>query len=144
MLLTNPVSSLLPGLSDEEVDKRVDEALKAVDLLDYKEYSPFHLSFGQRKRVAIAGVLAMDPPIIALDEPFANLDYPTQKSLQTILEKDVIKKGKTLIFTSHSRQLIQEWSDKMLFLDKGEIVYFGPSSNLSQVENIDEYLGPYH
>ena len=129
------------GFSEEEVDKRVNQALKEVDMLEYKDYSPFKLSFGQRKRIAIAGVLAMDPAIIVLDEPFANLDYPSRRSLQDLLEKDVIDKGKTLVFTSHSRKLIQEWADHVLFLEKGKKVYSGKASNLSSVQEADDFLG---
>ncbi|UJG41636.1 MAG: energy-coupling factor ABC transporter ATP-binding protein [Candidatus Heimdallarchaeum aukensis] len=131
------------GFTEEEVEEKVEKALEIVDLREYKDHSPFRLSFGQRKRVAIAGVLVMDPSIIVLDEPFANIDYPTRKSLQEILEKDVIEKGKTLIFTSHSRLLIENWSDNVLFLNRGETLFFGPSSKLSEVPEIENYLGKF-
>ncbi|MHA1303688.1 MAG: energy-coupling factor ABC transporter ATP-binding protein [Candidatus Heimdallarchaeaceae archaeon] len=130
------------GLDEEEVEERVKEALKVVDMLGYKDHSPFRLSFGQRKRVAIAGVLAMNPSIIVLDEPFANLDYPSRKSLQELLEKDVIEQGKTLIFTSHSRHLIENWSDSALFLDKGRMIYAGNSQGLEDLSETELYLGP--
>ncbi len=130
------------GLTEEEVDKKVEYALEVVDMLEYKDYSPYNLSFGQRKRIAIAGVLAMDPAIIVLDEPFANLDYPSRKSLQKLLEKDVIEEGKTLVFTSHSRKLIQEWADEVLFLDKGKKLYSGRAEELSKINQTEQFLGP--
>ena len=86
------------GLNEEEVKERVEKALKAVGMLEYITQSPFQLSFGQRKRIAIAGILAMDPAIIAFDEPFANLDWPTSVSLQELLEQAVLKRGKTIIY----------------------------------------------
>ncbi|UJG44511.1 MAG: energy-coupling factor ABC transporter ATP-binding protein [Candidatus Heimdallarchaeum endolithica] len=131
------------GFSEEEVEEKVERALEIVDLSEYKEHSPFRLSFGQRKRVAIAGVLVMDPAIIILDEPFANIDYPTRRSLQRILEKDVIEKGKTLIFTSHSRLLIENWSDNVLFLNKGVKLFVGSSSKLSDFPETEKFLGKF-
>ncbi|MHA1667982.1 MAG: energy-coupling factor ABC transporter ATP-binding protein [Candidatus Heimdallarchaeaceae archaeon] len=130
------------GLPEEEVIERVEKALTSVDLLEEIHSSPFKLSFGQRKRVAIAGVLAMDPAIIALDEPFANLDYPSRKSIQDLLEKDVLEKGKTLIFTTHSRKLIEEWADDVLFLEKGKKVYSGKPSRLKDLPDTIDLLGP--
>ncbi|MHA1224022.1 MAG: energy-coupling factor ABC transporter ATP-binding protein, partial [Candidatus Heimdallarchaeaceae archaeon] len=130
------------GLPEEEVIERVEKALTSVDLLEEIHSSPFKLSFGQRKRVAIAGVLAMDPAIIALDEPFANLDYPSRKSIQDLLEKDVLEKGKTLIFTTHSRKLIEEWADDVLFLEKGKKVYSGKPSGLKDLPDTLDLLGP--
>lgn len=130
------------GLAEEEVAIKVKEALINVDLLNYAQESPFKLSFGQRKRVAIAGVLAMDPSVIILDEPFSNLDYPTRTSLQKLLEDSVIKKGKTIIFTTHYRKLINEWADCVLFLDAGKILYHGSVKDLSIIKEADVFLGP--
>ncbi|MHA2358257.1 MAG: energy-coupling factor ABC transporter ATP-binding protein [Candidatus Heimdallarchaeaceae archaeon] len=130
------------GYSEEEVDKKVEESLKNVDLLDYAHDSPFKLSFGQRKRVAIAGVLAMDPSIIVLDEPFTNLDYPTRTSLQKLLESSVIKRGKTIIFTTHYRTLIEQWANCVVFLDNGRMIYHGKVEGLSDFKEADKFLGP--
>lgn len=132
------------GLNTEEIDRRVISALENVDLLEYKERSPYQLSFGQKKRVAIAGILAMDPAIIVLDEPFSNLDYPSKSSLKELLETKVIQKGKTIIFASHNRKLIDEWADMALFLDKGEIIYSDIAKGLVNIELADKYLGPLY
>ena len=111
-------------------------------MLDCAEESPFRLSFCQRKRVAIAGVLAMDPSIMVLDEPFTNLDYPTRTSLQELLENSVIKSGKTIIFTTHYRNLIEEWANCVIFLDNGRIIYHGKVEGLSKIQKADQFLGP--
>ena len=130
------------GLENDEIDKRVNEALENVDMLRFKDRSPYQLSFGQKKRIAIAGILAMDPSIIVLDEPFSNLDYPSKKSLKELLETKVIQKGKTIIFASHDRKLIDEWADYALFLDDGKLVYSDTAKGLTGIDIADKYLGP--
>lgn len=130
------------GYKEEEVEERVKKALKAVQLEEQINDSPFRLSFGQRKRVAIAGVLAMNPDILVLDEPFANLDYPSKRHLLGILEKNFTVKGKTIIFTTHTRSVIKAWSDKVLLLKEGTIAYNGPTKKLDEVEGVIDILGP--
>jgi len=130
------------GLSEEEVNLRVKNALESVDLVEYTDRSPYQMSYGQKKRVAIAGILAMDPSIIVLDEPFSNLDYPSRTSLRKLLEKEVINKGKTIIFASHSRRLIHEWADYALFLDGGRLLYSGETKGLVDLPQAEIYLGP--
>ena len=130
------------GLDEDAVNERVANALKSVDLEEYADRSPYQMSHGQKKRVAIAGILAIDPMIIVLDEPFSNLDYPSRKSLQELLEKEVISKGKTIIFASHSRKLIHEWADNALFLDNGKLIYSGDAKGLLGMELAGKYLGP--
>jgi cobalt/nickel transport system ATP-binding protein len=130
------------GLSNKEVDEAVEKALKSVDLLEYKERSPYQMSYGQKKRVAIAGVLAMDPSIIVLDEPFSNLDYPSRTSLQDLLEREVISKNKTILFASHSRKLINDWADFALFLHEGRLLYSGEPNGLVNLPETEKFLGP--
>ncbi|MFW9824594.1 MAG: energy-coupling factor ABC transporter ATP-binding protein, partial [Candidatus Thorarchaeota archaeon] len=88
-------------LDDKEVEERVNWALKAVDLLEYQNYSPFNLSWGQRKRAALAGVLVMKPKILILDEPFANLDFKSIYNHLRILENLRKEKNITILFTTH-------------------------------------------
>jgi len=130
------------GKKKEEIDELVQKALENVDMVEYKNRSPYQLSFGQKKRVAIAGVLAMDPAIIILDEPFSNLDYPSKVSLQDLLEKNVVQQGKTVIFASHNRQLIDSWADYALFLDEGKLIYKDNVSGLTAIPQAEKYLGP--
>ena len=91
--------------------------------------------------MANAGILAIDLAIIVLDEPFSNLDYPSRVSLQELLEREVINKGKTIIFASHSRKIIHEWADNALFLDHGKLIYSGEAKGLQGMELADKYLG---
>jgi cobalt/nickel transport system ATP-binding protein len=130
------------GKSKDEIEKIVDISLDYVDMIEYKERSPYQLSFGQKKRIAIAGILAMDPSIIVMDEPFSNLDYPSKVKLQEILENNIINKGKTVIFAEHDRKLINDWGDYALFLDNGELIYSDTTKNLSSHPLADKYLGP--
>lgn len=130
------------GVNEEKVKDIVINALKAVELEEQIYSSPFRLSFGQRKRVAIAGVLAMDPEILILDEPFANLDYPSKKKLLEILEANFIQKGKTIIFSTHTRSVIESWSNKVLLLENGKLTFDGPTEKLKEIEYIEEVLGP--
>jgi len=132
------------GLDEKEVRERVEKALEDVGMLENIDESPFQLSFGQRKRVAIAGILAMDPAIIVFDEPFANLDWPTSITLQKLLEDSVLKRGKTIIFASHSRYLVQSWSDEILLLNKGKIEFYGKTEELKKYSKANEILGPMH
>lgn len=130
------------GLSKEEVNNCVNKALESVDLSDYSDKSPYQLSYGQKKRVAIAGILSMDPPIIVLDEPYSNLDYPSKESLRILLDREITNKGKTILFATHSRKLINEWADYVLFLEHGRLVFCGEVKNLESFHLTNKYLGP--
>lgn len=130
------------GVKKEFEKNLVLDALKKVNMVEFQDRSPYKLSYGQKKRVAIAGVLVMEPSIIVLDEPFSNLDYPTKSSLKEILEEQVIKKGKTVIFASHSRHLIDEWADQALFLDGGKLIYNDSAKGLNKFPLAEHYLGP--
>jgi cobalt/nickel transport system ATP-binding protein len=130
------------GKTKDEIEQLVDQALDYVDMVKYKERSPYQLSFGQKKRIAIAGILAMDPSIIVMDEPFSNLDYPSKIKLQKILENNVINRGKTVIFAEHDRKLIDEWGDFALFLNEGELIYSDDVKGLVKLPESEKYLGP--
>ncbi len=130
-------------LEPKEVKKRVEWALKAVDLLEYKNYSPFNLSWGQKKRAALAGLLAMEPKLLILDEPFANLDFKSIYNHFEILEK-LRKEGEmTILFTSHNLFFVEHWAGKMLLLNIGKKVFEGdPKEGLSRA-NVKEIMGSY-
>lgn len=87
------------GLSADEVEKRVDEAFKRVGMEEFKKKAPHHLSGGQKKRVAIAGILAMKPDILVLDEPTTGLDHYGVIQILKILHK-LNKEGMTILLTS--------------------------------------------
>ncbi len=108
-------------LSEEEISRRVNEAAKAMDILPLLERSPFELSGGQQRRVALAGVLAMEPEVLILDEPAAGLDPGGRdKILKQIKEYHEIS-GKTVLLVSHSMEDIVKYASKVLVMNKGKI-----------------------
>lgn len=115
------------GLSDEEVAARVRDALKLVDVdPDIGQRSPFDLSGGQMRRVAIAGVLAMKPSVLVLDEPTAGLD---PRGRDEILEKIASlqrERGITVILVTHSMEDVARLVDRLVVIHRGQISYDGP------------------
>ena len=114
------------GLPKEEIEKRAKEALTLVNLDEslWKQ-SPFELSGGQKRRVAIAGVMAMKPEVLILDEPTAGLDPKGRDEiLDQILELHD-KKGMTIILVSHSMEDIARYADRLMVMNQGEKVYDG-------------------
>lgn len=108
------------GLSKEEVKKRVDDALKRVEMKEYKKKAPHHLSGGQKKRVAIAGILAMEPKIMVLDEPTTGLDPYGVLQILKILNKLSLEKM-TILLTSHDVDIIPLFADRIYVMHHGEI-----------------------
>lgn len=120
------------GFDKEEIGKRVVEAMETVGL-DYEEYkdkSPFDLSGGQMRRVAIAGVIAMKPDVLILDEPTAGLD---PQGRDEILEEIQSMHGKykmTVILVSHSMEDIAKYADKIIVMYKGKIEFYDSPKNI--------------
>jgi energy-coupling factor transport system ATP-binding protein len=115
------------GLSEEEIDKRVRDAMELV-MLDYDVYaerSPFELSGGQKRRVAIAGVLAMKPSVLILDEPTAGLDPKAHHEILDMLEKLHELDGCTVILVSHNMEDMAEIADTIIVMDHGKVVLQG-------------------
>ncbi len=130
-------------LDEEEVKSRVDWALEAVRLSEFRDYSPFNLSWGQRKRAALAGLLAMKPRLLILDEPFANLDFKSIYNHLKILENLRKDSEITILFTSHNLFFIEHWAKKMLMLENGRIIFDGaPRKGLEDL-NVKKLLGSY-
>jgi len=126
-------------LSDKEIEKRVKEALKLVGLNfeKFKERSPFNLSGGQQRKVAIAGVLAMKPKVLILDEPTAGLDPQGRQQLIKLLQVLYKKEGITIILISHRMEEIARLSDRVIVLSEGEIQFDdSPEKVFSEVETI--------
>lgn len=118
------------GLTKEEIEKRVYDSLIAVGMLAYKDKAPHHLSYGQKKRVAIAGVLAMDPEVIILDEPAAFLDPQGKDSVFNILD-GLNKKGTTIVIATHDVDLAVEWADEVIVIKDGSCLAQGGTELLS-------------
>ncbi|MDP7633307.1 MAG: energy-coupling factor transporter ATPase [Candidatus Latescibacteria bacterium] len=116
------------GLAPAKVDEAVATALDAVQLplAEYGDRSPFHLSGGERRRVAIAGVLAMDPQVLVLDEPTAGLDAQSTRVLIQILQ-DLQRDDRSVVLVTHDMDLISELAPRLVILHKGQIAYDGPT-----------------
>ena len=119
------------GVEPKEIRRRVDEALKLVDMYDKRRHAPHLLSGGQKQRVAIAGVIAMEPEIIVLDEPTAMLD-PIGRSevLRTIRDLNR-KKGVTVVLITHHMDEAAQ-ADRLVVMTKGRVIADGPPRQVFQ------------
>lgn len=112
------------GLTQKDVELRSYTALRQVGLQDeYFYQSPFDLSGGQKRRVAIAGVLAMEPEVLILDEPTAGLDPKGRDEILELLKKLHEEKGITIILVSHSMEDVAKYVDRLIVMDKGKVMY---------------------
>jgi len=130
-------------LNEDEIKHRVEWALRAVDLFEFKNYSPFNLSWGQKKRAALAGLLVMKPKLLILDEPFANLDFKSIYNHLNILEKLRKENNITIFFTTHNLFFVENWADIMLVLDNGKMIFKGNPEEGLREDKIIELLGSY-
>lgn len=112
------------GLDENKAGLKAFEALHQVGIPEELFYvSPFELSGGQKRRVAIAGVLAMDPKVLILDEPTAGLDPKGRRELLDMLKSLHEKKQMTIILVSHSMEDVAEYAERVLVMDKGSVIY---------------------
>ena len=112
------------GLDKKEIQLRAYEALKQVGLPDEFFYqSPFELSGGQKRRVAIAGVLAMKPKVLILDEPTAGLDPKGREEILGMIKKLQKELGITIILVSHSMEDVAEYVDRIIVMNKGRVMF---------------------
>ncbi|MFI3115717.1 MAG: energy-coupling factor transporter ATPase [Clostridia bacterium] len=119
------------GLSQEEIDKRVDEAMEFVNLSkDLKEKSPFELSGGQKRRVAIAGVIAMEPSVLVLDEPTAGLDPKSRDEVLSQILNYHKEKNASIIFVTHSMEDLATTVDRIFVMNKGENILDEPPTEI--------------
>ncbi len=126
------------GVPTSEIWERVEESLKAVGMYEYREFSPNKLSGGQKQRVSIAGVLAMHPKCIVLDEPTAMLDPKGRKEVVRAVRGLNQVEGVTVILITHYMEETVH-ADKIFVMDKGKVVMQGPPKDIfSQVEALKE------
>ena len=112
------------GLSQEEAEKRAREALRMVGISEeYEKQSPFELSGGQKRRVAIAGVLAMEPEILILDEPTAGLDPRGRDEILDEISLLHRERGITVILVSHSMEDVAKYVERIIVMNQGEVMY---------------------
>lgn len=125
------------GISEEESKRKAEEALRLVGLDEkYWQHSPFELSGGQKRRVAIAGVLAMEPEILILDEPTAGLDPKGRDEILGVIKKLNEEKETTIILVSHSMDDVAEYVDRIIVINDGDIMYDDTPVNIFQM--VDE------
>jgi len=124
------------GLSREEVEKRVNESLERVGMDKFKNKAPHHLSGGQKKRVAIAGILAMRPKIMVLDEPTSGLDPRGASQILRILY-ELNKEGMTIIISTHDVDLVPLYAYQVYIISNGQIIKDGdPQEVFGDVKTI--------
>lgn len=127
------------GVPTEDIWKRVDESLEAVGMISYRHHSPNKLSGGQKQRVAIAGVMAMRPKCIVMDEPTAMLDPNGRKEVLKAVRELNQKEGVTVILITHYMEEVV-FADKVYVMDSGSVVMQGtPREIFSQVETLQRY-----
>ena len=118
------------GLGENEVQQRITDALDAVAAGHLRERAIHHLSFGEQKRVAIAGVLAMKPSILILDEPTAGLDPAGESMIMRLLHRLNRQQGITVILATHSVDLLPLFADRIYLLSRGRVLREGPAREI--------------
>lgn len=127
------------GVPSLEIWDRVQESLQAVGMLEYRHHSPNRLSGGQKQRVAIAGVVAMHPKCIVLDEPTAMLDPSGRKEvIRTVRALNEVEEVTVILITHYMEEVV--WADKVIVMDDGKIVMQGtPREIFSRVDELKKY-----
>ncbi|MEI7817686.1 MAG: ATP-binding cassette domain-containing protein [Desulfuromonadales bacterium] len=128
------------GLSEKIVRERVEEALHAVGMTDSADKPVHNLSYGQKKRVCIAGVLAMQPEVVVLDEPMAGLDITMQEELTTVLER-LHAAGMTIIVATHDLDFAYGWADEAIILQSGRLLAHGVPAKILLQQDVRNELG---
>ena len=129
------------GLDEETIERRVKDALDLVGLSyeELKDKSPFELSGGQKRRVAIAGVIAMKPKVLILDEPTAGLDPGAHKDILEMIKNIHNREHNIILFVSHNMADVAELSDKVMVMDHGKLVMMGtPQDVFGKYERLSE------
>lgn len=130
------------GMSKAEAEQAAREALALVNISEeYFEYSPFDLSGGQKKRVALAGILAYQPEILILDEPVAGMDPKAKRELFALIRRLHEERNITVIFVSHDMKDVYEIADRILVMGQGKLVYDGAVEQAFGTPEMVEKLG---
>lgn len=130
------------GLSKDEVANRVNWALEKVGMCDFVDRPVNQMSHGQAKRVALAGIVAMRPSILILDEPFAGLDFPMMSGIVDII-KELRQEGISILYTTHNRFFLENWADSVAVLDQGRVIFDGSVHDSLQSQSVVEKMGDW-
>ncbi|MBP3872798.1 MAG: energy-coupling factor transporter ATPase [Lachnospiraceae bacterium] len=127
-------------LPEDEVLRRARDAMRSVGLDEsYEKRSPFELSGGQKRRAAIAGILAMNPEVLVLDEPTAGMDPEGRGEILRLLKKLHDERHITIVLVSHSMEDVADYADRIVVMDEGKIVWDGePSEVFVHVRELEE------
>lgn len=128
------------NLEKNIVRERVEEALSAVGMTESADKPVHNLSYGQKKRVCIAGVLAMQPEVLVLDEPMAGLDAAMQEELTSVLER-LHASGMTIIIATHDLDFAYGWADEVIVLQSGHLLAHGAPAEVLQQGDVQNELG---
>ncbi len=131
------------GLDLKELRERVSKVLHRFDIEAIAQKNPASLSSGQKKRVAIAGVIAMEPDVLVLDEPTSGLDAAGVTDTMEILD-ELNDEGKTIILSTHDSDLAASWADKVYLLNKGKVFRFGSPKHIFADEKLIAEAGLKH
>jgi energy-coupling factor transport system ATP-binding protein len=112
------------GIARDEVERRCDEVLRAVDLIEVRGRDPFLLSKGERQRLAVASVLALRPRLMILDEPTTGLDYREQRRMMALVN-DLNRAGIAIVMITHTPWLVAEYARRVVLMRKGRVLYDG-------------------
>jgi cobalt/nickel transport system ATP-binding protein len=127
------------GLPEEEVENRVAKALELVHMSGFEERSPHHLSGGQKKLVAIAGILAMRPQVVVLDEPTAGLDPLTASQIINMIEEMNLQLGITVILSTHDVDIVPSFADRVYVIHDGKIGAEGTPEEIFKEHDLLEH-----
>lgn len=133
------------GIDEDEVGRRVEEALKILGLEEFRERHPQSLSRGQRRRLAVATILTMEPKILILDEPTTGQDWGHSVKLMEIARRLNRERGVTILFITHDMRIVAEYADRVILLHEGEKVFDGSPREIFSSRWIYQYniLPPY-
>ena len=117
------------GFEEDTIEKRVTWAVNLLDLVDYRKTSPFMLSGGERKRVALASVLAWDPKVVILDEPTIGQDHRQKENLRQFIVQ-LNEQGKTVVIVTHDVEFVAECNPRVVLMKEGRIIADGEAKRI--------------
>ncbi len=131
------------GIAPDEVEERVRWSLGMVGMSDFVNRPVNQMSHGEAKRVALAGIIAMHPRILLLDEPFAGLDFPMISTMVDIVQ-NLRDEGISVLYTTHDRFFLENWADSVAVLHEGKLIYDGSAERALLDASVREHTGDWN